>query len=170
MGRNKALIEVGGKPLIERLVRLIPGPRIAILANEARPYEFLGLPVIPDQHHGIGPMAGVQAGLSHSDTEYSFFLACDLARIDAASLVTILRSHEGEDFVGPRTRHGIEPLCALYSRRLLPRMETAIASGTYGLQELVLSLENKKLLRFEDESVFFNLNRPEDFRKLEGSR
>jgi molybdopterin-guanine dinucleotide biosynthesis protein A len=167
LGKNKALIEIEGTPLIQRLVQAIPGKRIAILANEAEPYRFLGLPVIPDVHRGVGPMAGLHAGLRHSDTEYSFFLACDLPRLDTETILAVLRAHRGEDFVGPQTERGIEPLCALYSRSLLPKIEAAIAAGTYGLQEFVAALSNKRLLRFQDETVFYNLNTPEDLNNLE---
>lgn len=170
MGRNKALIELDGQPLIERIVRTVPGKKVAIIANQQATYRFLHLPVLADIYPGIGPMAGLHSGLLNSDTEYNFFLACDLPRLKTETILRILAAHCGEDFVGPQTSSGIEPLCALYARRLLPGIERAVSEQRYGLQDYVASLRRKRLLRFEDESIFFNLNTLQEWKALGGDK
>jgi molybdopterin-guanine dinucleotide biosynthesis protein A len=66
MGREKALLPLGGRPMIEYVVgRLLPQvDRIAINANgDPARFSSLGLPMLPDDEPDTGPLAGVLAGL-----------------------------------------------------------------------------------------------------------
>lgn len=64
-GGDKALMTVGGKPMLARILAALDGAVIAISAN-GDPVRFrsFGLPVLPDgAFAGEGPLAGVLAGL-----------------------------------------------------------------------------------------------------------
>jgi molybdenum cofactor guanylyltransferase len=65
MGRNKALIDLAGRPVLQWVVDRI-SPQVdglAINANSSLMDHF-GLPIVSDVRHGIGtPLAGVHAGL-----------------------------------------------------------------------------------------------------------
>lgn len=67
MGREKALVPLAGEPLIARvLARLAPQVDAVAISANGDPARFgLGLPVLPDRagESGLGPMAGIRAGL-----------------------------------------------------------------------------------------------------------
>ncbi|MNC76965.1 Molybdenum cofactor guanylyltransferase [compost metagenome] len=61
MGRDKALLELGGRPVIARLADELSilaggGTVIACGPVERQEYDFLGLPQIKDQYQGCGPL------------------------------------------------------------------------------------------------------------------
>ena len=64
-GVDKALLDLGGKSLIERIVAVLDANDIAISANgDPARFAALDLPVLPDgEFAGQGPLAGVLAGL-----------------------------------------------------------------------------------------------------------
>ena len=65
MGRNKALVPLGGEPLLGHVVhRLTPQVRHLLLNAEAHWAEAFGMPLVEDTLPGHqGPLAGVLAGL-----------------------------------------------------------------------------------------------------------
>jgi molybdopterin-guanine dinucleotide biosynthesis protein A len=64
-GIDKPLLELGGRPMIERIIRALDAAPIAISANgDPRRFAFAGVPVLDDgEFAGQGPLAGVLAGL-----------------------------------------------------------------------------------------------------------
>ena len=93
-GVAKGLLRVpdGSETLIERLARLCRevAPDAALyLVGEASAYGELGLPAVPDEPAGIGPLGGLRGLLLHASREGSraaLALACDLPFLDAAVL------------------------------------------------------------------------------------
>jgi molybdopterin-guanine dinucleotide biosynthesis protein A len=64
-GGDKPLLEVGGAPMLVRIIAALDAPHIAISANgDPSRFARFGLPVLADGVlAGHGPMAGVLAGL-----------------------------------------------------------------------------------------------------------
>ena len=65
-GGNKALVRLGGRPLIAHIVESLSAqtPHIIVNANaDAGCFAFLGLPVIPDAQPDQGPLAGLLAAM-----------------------------------------------------------------------------------------------------------
>ena len=65
MGRDKAFLDLAGKPLIARVLDvLLPLFREVLVSGPRRPpYDGLGLPLVPDIVPGRGPLSGLHAGL-----------------------------------------------------------------------------------------------------------
>ena len=65
MGREKALMELAGKPLIRHAVKKLHRVCIdvQILTNNEELERFA--PVVHDIHQDCGPMSGMEAGLCH---------------------------------------------------------------------------------------------------------
>jgi molybdopterin-guanine dinucleotide biosynthesis protein A len=97
MSCDKALLELGGRPVITRLAdelsQLAGSTLIACGPCERREYSFLGLPQIADAYPGCGPLAGLHAALSHSRNEWNLVAACDLPFASAEFLQYILSRH-----------------------------------------------------------------------------
>ena len=71
MGTNKALLTINGKTVIERIVNQLDQivDEIIVVTNQFHDYEFLQLPMVEDKWKGMGPLAGIQAGLKAATTE-----------------------------------------------------------------------------------------------------
>lgn len=132
MGANKALLPVGGVPLIERVRRALAPlcTEILLIANEAGPYTSLGLPIVPDLESGRGPLMGLYSGLRAAQGELALLLACDMPFVSPDLLRYLIDLAPGHDVVIPRTADGLHPLHALYRRATcLPAIATALAAG-----------------------------------------
>ena len=75
------------------------------------------------------------------------------------------------DVVIPRTGVGIEPLCAVYSRRCLQTVQNALEQNDLKIRNIFSKLSVKEvpetLLRKMDPGLvsFFNINTPDDLEK-----
>ncbi len=79
MGQDKALMQLGGKPLVLRAAEILrPFVREITLLAPAERYGNLGFPVMEDLWPDQGPLAAVGTGLLSTSADWSIFLACDL--------------------------------------------------------------------------------------------
>src|SRR5208282_447595 len=79
MGRDKALLEVGGVALIVRTARLVEsvvGAPVVIGGTDA--CRSLGLASIADDWPGAGPLGGIATALRASNAAWNLVVACDL--------------------------------------------------------------------------------------------
>ncbi len=174
MGCNKALLDIGGKPLIGLLIdRILPvTDRILISSNDDVSYRFLDFPVVPDHFAGHGPLAGFHSAMLRDNCSLYIMLACDLPNLKTPLLQNLVSMAEGYDAAipisGDRVLH---PLCAVYRRTCLPSVERALKRGANKVIEIFLgdSLAIKWVGpdegKFEDVDLA-NINTPEDLRNL----
>lgn len=181
MGRDKALLEIGGVPLLVRTARLIE-PLVAAVTVIGSPerYASLGLQVIPDDAAGVGPLGGIATALHHSASEWNLILGCDLPYLTTNWLDWfIARGLDSyADALLPETPRGLEPLCAMYHTSCAPAITTAIAQGvrkvTDGLTELAVEHVGEAEWQAVESAgaLFKNMNTPQDYEearaKLEG--
>jgi molybdopterin-guanine dinucleotide biosynthesis protein A len=152
MGVNKALIEIQGQPMVSRSVAELAAitDEILISSNDPAPYAFMRLPVIPDLYPGQGPLAGLHAALVHTRRSLVLLLACDLPLIHSGLLLQLVRRARGYDAVVPRTSdERVHPLCAVYRRTCLKRIDSNLASR-----------QNKMTAFLEDPSLKVNWLKP----------
>ena len=129
MGRNKALINIDGRPLVEIMAeRVAPlADKVFISSNSPELFDFLPFPVVPDLCPEQGPLSGLHAVMKgHIFTLY-ITLACDLPGLPASLIRHMLDVSEGFDAVIPRTPDGwAHPLAAVYRRACLAVIEDAL--------------------------------------------
>jgi molybdopterin-guanine dinucleotide biosynthesis protein A len=119
MGRDKAFLEIRGRPLID--VQLEKAKWVAanvfISTNNPDPYRALGAAVVRDAYPGRGPLAGVHAGLMAAPDDLVLVLACDLPGVGQDLITELVRRAASCDAVAPRSSDGrLHPLCAVYRR------------------------------------------------------
>lgn len=163
MGRDKALVEVGGRPLV--LAAVDAGraacPAVTLVGDPER-YSHLGLAVVPDRSPGEGPLAGIEAALAATEADLNLILACDMPALDPSIFETLFAA--GGDVAMPRYSDGkAEPLCAVYHRRCLPSIRAALAGGVRKVTEALEALEVRYILAASPDS-FVNLNTPDELR------
>lgn len=80
MGRDKAFIEMNGKPIIARVIESMMRicSETIIVANDAARYSQFALPVVADVHPGKGSLGGIYSGLRAGRHEHVLAVACDM--------------------------------------------------------------------------------------------
>ena len=155
MGRDKALLEVGGVPLVVLVAR-----RLSAVAD-------LGIAERPEPGAG-GPLAGLVAGLASSLHGLVAVVAVDMPEASASLFRLLAAQHQGEDAVVPVDEGGRQPLHAVFSRDAHEPLSTALHEGTRGVLDALSRLRVREVgereWRTADPSGRFatNLNAPED--------
>lgn len=136
MGRDKAVLLLGGASLIDRAVRaLAPVTSRVILASGGTPrYPELGLECVLDAEPGAGPLGGLAAALSRLEragATHACVLACDMPRVDARTFARLLARarEEDADVCLVQTEGGVEPLFGVYHVRVRRAVAAALARG-----------------------------------------
>ena len=125
--------------------------------------------MIPDRMAGAGPLAGIVTSLEHASAPWILVAACDMPRLSAAPLRSLLEVAVRSNVAAvlPRTPDGhLQPLCAAYSQQALDPLAKALGAGTRKVTEAVSGLA-WKTLEMEDGSPFVNINRPRDLAVLD---
>ena len=171
MGRNKLLLDVGGTPLLCRVRDALAGRCAEVIVVGGGPARLGGVRRISDERPGgLGPLAGVEAGLAAARNRLVFVAAGDMPFLSVDLIGYMLERLEGRGVcaVVPRHRGRPHPLCAAYAREVLPRVREALDGGVrsmHGFLEGAGSVEyvEEGLRRFGDPDLFLmNINSPED--------
>lgn len=168
MGTDKAMLSFNGKKLIEysiALMKEVSDNQLISANNDA--YRAFEIPVVPDNFQGIGPLAGIEAGLRFSQNRINLFAPCDTPFLNAELLLKILSNIESYDAVVPVSKDGkIEPLTGFYSKEALPALTKQIDRGDFKIQNLLQIIHTKYIL-IDDIKLIKNINTPEDLKNIE---
>ncbi|MSR63256.1 MAG: molybdenum cofactor guanylyltransferase [Planctomycetes bacterium] len=169
MGRDKALLELDGEPLVRRAARVLGAvvPRVLLASGCESRYPELGLECVLDCEPGAGPLAGlaaVLARLERAPVAYACVLACDLPYADGDVFRLLLECarESGAELVLPESEKGLEPLCAVVHRAALPAVRAALDAGARRMDSFH---ECVRMVRVRAEAFQPgpNLNTREDF-------
>jgi molybdopterin-guanine dinucleotide biosynthesis protein A len=174
-GEPKALVPVGGVPIIERVHSALAAvaPDIVLLANEPSLFAHLGLPTRRDVEPGLGVLGGILTGLLWARAEGRpgiLAVACDMPFLPVPLLRRLLEQAAGgeHDIVAPESesRRGVEPLCAYYGTGCVAPIEAALARGDRHVvgffgEVRVERVPLAEVRRHGDpETLFLNVNTP----------
>ena len=146
MGRDKALLELDGVTLVERIagcVREAAGH--VTLVGAPKRYSGLGYAVLPDLVEDVGPMGGILTALRHSGSEWNLVVACDMPNVNSGFLRQLLDEALARNAgcLAPETSDGVHPLCAVYHRRVLPALQQAVDHKLLKMQDFLKSIDRK---------------------------
>jgi molybdopterin-guanine dinucleotide biosynthesis protein A len=182
MGKQKALLDFGGEPLICRTVRLLEPlvPAITIIGSPD-PYRALGFRVIADGDFGthsgkgraLGPLVGIASALTATDTTWNLILACDLPYLTTNWLDWLLARAmvSGQQIIMPRTSRGLEPLAAVYRRECVLPIVASLSRGvrkvTDAIEEFRVEFVSEQEWRSldPDSNTLRNMNTPADYQE-----
>ena len=189
-GRNKALMEVGGQTVLDRVLSAFAGLFSETMVVTNTPLAFLSCEslVVTDIIDLRTPLAGLHSALSYAKTPAIFVTACDTPFLSTPLIEAILANMDTRsDIVVPETAKGLQPLCAVYTKTCLPPIEKQLRRESttapkdtnkpqgrnlrQGLKVLnfygsvrVKKIPEQKLRRVDPGLLsFFNVNTPEDF-------
>ena len=189
MGRDKALLQLGGRSMLDialdklRALPLAAPPRIAGARSDAG--------AVPDLHPGCGPLSGIEAALTASLRPLNVFLPLDIPLLPAGFLRWLLRRAQitGAMVTVPRIHGRPQPLCAVYHKELLGPITATLLADNYKVMSVVCSAASRpeSIDIFDVEAVasadpemfafsplpvyrwFHNCNTPEDMAGIENA-
>ena len=169
-GIPKALIQFGGRPLIEHIAETLRSvlSDCLVVTNTPDLYASLGLPMVGDVFPEGGSLGGIYSGLRAAPGDHALCVACDMPFL-SAPLVAHLASRAAEaDVVIPDAAGELQTLHAVYGKSCLPAMERRLRAGQLKIVGFfddvrVVRVPPDEVARFADPDVaFMNLNTPED--------
>lgn len=128
--------------------------------------------VVHDMMPGEGPLAGILAGLAASDSWFNFVIAADMP-FACPSLVAAMADYavaKGLDIAYPNVDGLLEPLFAVYSRRVIVAALELLQAGHRAIRKLfhdprlnVAAVDREFVVRHDERLLsFFNVNTPDD--------
>jgi molybdenum cofactor guanylyltransferase len=169
MGHDKALLTLGGEPLVKRAIRKLRAvcAEVAIAGGTEELRQFGR--VIPDESVGCGPLGGIIGALEQSSFEWNLFLAVDAPFVPISVLKALLFMAAGFNSVCvmARTQGVMQPLCAVYSRKALDVLKQELRAGRWKVTRAIEAAGPVRVMDFDNVSWFANLNTPEEFAEAE---
>jgi len=174
MGSNKALLTVEGAPLIEKIYHTMAQlfREVILVTNTPEEYAFLPCAMVADRYHGVGPLAGLHAGMKAGTGNWIFMTACDTPFLNP-DVIRMICTFVGEyDAVVPLSPGGKEPLQALYGRSCLAKVEQALEQGDWKLLNLLDHVRTRFVTLEELAAIpgaqlsFCNINTLEEYKRL----
>jgi molybdopterin-guanine dinucleotide biosynthesis protein A len=175
-GENKALLPLGGVPLIDRILDVYRQvfEDIILVTNEPLTLVDRDAKIVTDIFPERSSLTGIHAGLFYAEHPFAFVTGCDTPFLVRAVVETVLdRIRPETDIVMPLVAAGAEPLCAAYSRRCLKLMEHSLQRGRMKIRRALSGCRIEHVpeadLRAVDPDLvsFFNVNTLEDLRRAE---
>lgn len=169
MGRDKALIEMDGRTLLDRALDLLePQVQELLVVGDPEKYAHVGPFVIADDVPGIGPLGGIITAMRYASNDRLLIIACDMPNL-TPSLLSFLKAAfpvDGYALV-PACDGRPEPLAAAYHRKCRIGFEACVAKGEWKVSSALehVGATFVQICPGEDgwpEKLFRNINSPGD--------
>jgi molybdopterin-guanine dinucleotide biosynthesis protein A len=175
MGRDKAFIQIEGIRLLDYVYKKCRKlfSEIIIVTNQPQQFVDYQTPVVPDEIPGIGSIGGLYTGLRRASNYYSFCVACDMPFLKPELIARIIEKRSNSDIVIPKTRAGLEPLHALYSKRCIEPLKKYIEKGDLKISNILVEVKvqycSEEEIKKVDPSLlsFMNVNTKKELFKIQ---
>jgi molybdopterin-guanine dinucleotide biosynthesis protein A len=172
-GEPKALLEVGGRRIVERVADVLGqvADDLLLVTNTPELFDWMGLPMVPDVFPDCGSLGGIYSGLKAAPGEAAFTVACDMPFLSPAVARLVTSRAADADVVVPRVGPHYETLHACYARACLGPMERRLGAGQLKItgfwdEVRVLAIPEEDIARLADPTaVFLNVNTPTDLER-----
>ena len=174
IGRSKALVELDGENLLQRVVSrlsFLNSDIIIVITEGEKLFQVVSdqkLKIVTDIYRGKGPLVGIYSGLINSDSAYNVVVACDLPFLNKNLIDYMLEVSAGFDIAIPRLGDMVEPLHAVYSKNCLGAIEKLLVDDNLKIDNLlnmvkVRYVEAEEIDNFDPQHLsFFNVNTKAD--------
>ena len=193
MGENKALMQLGNNSLIGHVIHrmCLVTDELLLITNSPAEYAHLDVPMHGDILPGTGALGGIYTGLRRASHNTVLCVACDGPFVEPKLLTYLVSVLGAYDAVMPytyssrqaplrnkdigvtnpshNTQITLQTLCAAYSKRCLPIIESMLRESELRVHALQDRAHIKRVSpevwqAFDPEGMsFFNINTPQDF-------
>lgn len=170
MGENKAFIQIEGVPIIRRIYDLFKQlfQEVIIVTDQKDLFSNFDSRICSDLIPGKGALGGLYTGIFFSSFQHSFCVACDMPFIRKSLVQYLIENIDDADVIVPRTKDGLQPLHAIYSKHCIDPIRKLIDAGRSKIIDLYCQV-NVKIVDEKDflcldpgRESFINVNTPEE--------
>ena len=173
IGRDKAMVELDGRPLISYPVGALRSAGLdvvlALRGGQEAPAGLEDVSVVRDEFEEAGPLGGLHALLKWMPGEWVLVVSCDQPFVRVNLLHGIMSQSEcTADAVVARTPERLQPMPGLYRKSCLPVVDGALRRGEHGMRDVLNGLPRYELAGEDldcldlEHSSFVNVNTPKD--------
>lgn len=163
MGRDKALVTLGGKTLLERAVEHWRDWGNALFlsvgAEDREQLAPAGTVPVFDRYPGFGPLGGLHGGLLRCETDFLLLCAVDMPFLTPEQGETLVASIGQADACVYTLDERPQPLFGLYRTTCLSVAQLLLERGESRMMRL-LEMVHTVRVPAEDWEAFRNLNTP----------
>jgi molybdopterin-guanine dinucleotide biosynthesis protein A len=194
MGRDKAWVELDGKPLVVRVMDALKQvcDEIIIVTNEGYKYEQFDARLTADIFPNTGSLGGIYSGLHAAQNNFAVAVACDMPFLNVELLKYLISSAPEADVVIPSVRdehkavkknldgHAqtakdlhLHPLHAVYNKNCLTPIADAVQRGDLRMISFhdavrVRVIPEIEINKFDSKHIsFWNVNTAEELIRAE---
>jgi len=171
---DKQFLIIDEKRLIYDLAKKLKNhfDEIIIVTNKPELYNDCDYKIVSDEIKECGPLSGIHVGLKSVNSEYAYFLACDMPNIDD-NYIRYLKSiaNEEDDVYISRLDNFAEPFHGIYKKSLFKDIEKFLLKSDKKSIIRFLESTNKRIVYINkddfkknkfNKNIFINLNNQED--------
>lgn len=170
-GAAKGALDVGGLRILDRQLNVLRRVASMVFVVGAAPEAWCdrGLHAVPDEIPGAGSLGGIYSAIVHSPADRTLVVACDMPFLSAELFQRM--AEVDADLVIPRSRRGLEPLCAIYGRACAGDIRDRILRGELRAATLpsgvrVAEIGPDALSAYDPGGLLFvNVNTPHDYER-----
>ncbi|MCJ7554490.1 MAG: molybdenum cofactor guanylyltransferase [Ignavibacteriaceae bacterium] len=185
MRKDKSSLILDGITLLERTINLLSPffKELILSVSEENSYPEYTLKKVVDKYKGFGPLIGIYSSLLISETNKNFIITCDMPNLNEQLITFLLDYPSNKEIIIPLAERKIHPLCGIYSRNILPSLESLIknnlpkdfiAAGKIKSLSLKKFLDSQSVEYIDVEKsfmdykteLFLNVNTIEDYEKV----
>jgi molybdopterin-guanine dinucleotide biosynthesis protein A len=174
MGQDKALLPLGGRSVIERVIeRVLPlSDDVTIITDLPGKYRHLGYRMVGDVYPGKGSLGGIYTAIHAAQYVYCVVVACDMPLLNTDLLAYLAGLAPGFDVVVPRIEGFPETMHAVYGKGCLEPIQQQLLADQLKIigffdDVRVRYVEYDEVSRFDPTfRSFININTPDDWERV----
>jgi molybdopterin-guanine dinucleotide biosynthesis protein A len=176
-GRDKALVGVGGKPMLARMIEILQDAtkKAKVVASRGK-YEAFGVEIVEDRWPGEGPLGGIVTALedavgNDAQPAWNLIVSCDMPFLTPEWMryMAMRAASSPAQVILPRSSSGPEPLCACWRTDAAETLRAGFEGGVRKVTGGVALLRSEVLdeadwKRFDSAGrLFWNMNTAADY-------
>jgi len=168
MGKDKSLLPFGNfSSLAEYQYKKLSEIFDKVYISSKSDKFSFEVDIIKDRYDISSPLVGLVSIFESLDIDEVFILSVDAPFVDKNIIRKLYsRLREEDDVVIAKSPNGIEPLCGIYKRTILPTAKLFLEQNNHKLKELLKKV-NIQEVYFENRDSFINLNYPHEYQKAQ---
>jgi molybdopterin-guanine dinucleotide biosynthesis protein A len=179
-GRDKALVEVGGRPMLAHMLEVVQGVTKSVkIVGPPEKYAGYGVEVVSDQWPGEGPLGGIitaqeNTAARDAPSEWNLIVSCDMPFLTHEWLAYLAEraAKSAAQVVLAHSASGPEPLCACWRTDAAGTLRSGFERGVRKVTEGIALLSAEVLdeahwKRFDSAGrLFWNMNTAAEFEEV----
>ncbi|HNB80610.1 MAG TPA: molybdenum cofactor guanylyltransferase [Chitinophagaceae bacterium] len=167
MGSEKGMMLYRNRPLISYVVdAVLPFCNKISLLTSHPAYEFLGLPMIPDQEKGLGPAGAIATLLECSQAIHNLIVPCDMPFLQSGFFSDLYSELGTHDIIVPLKNQRPECLPGIYSTAIVQPWKEYVKQGERKLSVFLshfhTTFVHGEAMELKYPRLFTNMNTPND--------